>query len=185
MQHPSCDGFRRKCVLLETTGKRDPDDVWPRRHLWNRRYQPPDCLESPKHAVVRDLASLIGEPRWIAGCRLGFDLGSLGLAVNRVIAIDLSTDPLVPDFFAEISKSGDAPEEVKEFVQNKVAQTLPITMASSLFTRTKENLRQGQPTERDVLRDAYFVAAIWGLLGQQIVQREQSPESHLALGNAV
>ena len=32
--------------------------------------------------------------------------------------IDLSTDPVVREFFAEISKDGDASEEVNEFVQN-------------------------------------------------------------------
>ena len=125
-------------LLLETMGKRDQNDEWPRRHFWNRSYQPHDCLESPKNAVVGDLASLIGDQRLIVGWRLGFDLASLGLGVSRVKAIDLSTDLVVRDFFAEISKTGDAPEEVKEFVQNKVALPLPITTACSLFTGGKD-----------------------------------------------
>ena len=126
-------------------------------------------MKSPKDAVVGHLASIIGDQRLIVGLRLGFDLASLGLGVSRVMAIDLSTDPVVREFFAEISKDGDASEEVKEFVQNKVALPLPITTACGLFTGTKVNLREGPAPERDVLRDAYFVTAIWRLLGEQIV----------------
>ena len=58
-------------------------------------------------------------------------------------------------------------------------------MESTLFTETKVNLHQGPILERDVLRDAYFIAAIWRWLGEQIVQRRRSPESQLALLNAV
>ena len=35
------------------------------------------------------------------------------------------SDPVVREFFAEISKEGDVSEEVKEFVQTKVALPLP------------------------------------------------------------
>ena len=158
-------------LLLETMGKREPDDEWPRRHFWNRSYQPPDGLEMSKDVVVGHLASLIGDQRLVVGWRLGFDLASLGLGVSRVMAVDLSTDPVVREFFAEISKEGDASEEVKEFVQTKVALPLPITTACGLFTGLKVGLRYGPAPERDVLRDAYFIAAIWRLLGEQIVQR--------------
>ena len=66
-----------RVFLLETMGKRDPDDEWPRRHFWNRSYQPPDGLQSPKDAVVGYLASVIGDQRLVLGWRLGFDLASL------------------------------------------------------------------------------------------------------------
>ena len=70
-------------------------------------------------------------------------------------------------------------------MQNKVALPIPITTACALFTGSKVNLRHGPAPERDVLRDAYFIAANWRLLGEQIVQRRKSPESQLVLLNAV
>ena len=45
-------------LLLETMGKREPDDEWLRRHFWNKSYQSHDDLESPKDVVVGPLASL-------------------------------------------------------------------------------------------------------------------------------
>ena len=167
-----------RVLLFETMGKRDPDDDWPRGHFWNRSYQPPDGWECPKEAVVGHLATMIGDQRVVVGWRPGFDLASLGLAISRVMAIDLSRDPLVRDFFAEISRDSGAPEEEKVFVQAKLARPLPITKACSLFTPTKVNVPQGPLPQRDVLRDAYFVAAIWRLLGEQIVQRRRRPEWH-------
>ena len=41
-----------RVLLLETMGKREPDDEWPRRHFWNKSYQPPDDLESPKDVLL-------------------------------------------------------------------------------------------------------------------------------------
>ena len=149
-----------RVLLFETMGKRDPDDDWPRGHFWNRSYQPPDGWECPKEALVRHLAKLIGDKRLVVGWRLGFDMASLGLALSRVMAIDLSRDPLVRDFFAEISRDSGAPEEEKMVLQAKVTLPLPITKAFSLFTATKVNLRQGPVPQRDVMRHAYFVAAI-------------------------
>ena len=110
--------------------------------------------------VVGDLASLVGDQRLVVSWRLGFDLASLGLGVSRVMAVDLSTDPVVREFFAEISKDSDASEEVKEFMQNKVALPIPIITTCALFTGSKVNLRHRPAPVRDVLRDAYFIAAI-------------------------
>ena len=42
-----------------------------------------------------------------------------------------------------------------------------------------------QQFRRDVLRDAYSVAAIWRLFGEKIVEERRSVETHLALLNAV
>ena len=39
--------------------------------------------------------------------------------------------------------------------------------------------------ERDVVRDAYFIAAIWPLLGGERGERRSSVERQLALMNAV
>ena len=87
-----------RVLLLETMAKREPDHDWPRRHFWNKIYQPPDDLETSKDVVVGHLASLIGDQRLVVGWRLGFDLASLGLGVSRVMAVDLSTDPVVREF---------------------------------------------------------------------------------------
>ena len=50
-----------RVLHLETMGKRERDDEWPPRHFWNRSYHPPDELESPKEAVVGQLATLLGD----------------------------------------------------------------------------------------------------------------------------
>ena len=50
----------------------------------------------------------------------------------------------------------------------------------------KGNLRTPMPApETDVIRDAYFVSAIWRLLGAKIVESRISQETKLAILNAV
>ena len=56
-----------RMLLLETMGARARNDDWARRHFKNRRYQPPDGLESQKNAVVGLLATLIGAERLSVG----------------------------------------------------------------------------------------------------------------------
>ena len=106
------------------------------------------------------------------------------MGVNSVLPIDLSTDPDVRDFVEEISKRVDATEEVKECAKQS-CRALPITKSCGLFTGTKDNLRQRAGGERAVLRDAYFITAVWPLLGAQIMLRGRSPESQLAILHAV
>ena len=60
-----------------------------------------------------------------------------------------------------------------------------MTTACALFAGMKVNLRQAPVHDRDVLRDAYFVAAMWRLLGAKIVQRRRSQDTQLALLNAL
>ena len=93
-----------RVLLLETIGARPAGDDWARRHFKNRSYQPPDGLESPKDATLAHLATLIFDQRLVVGWRLGFDLASLGIGVNTVLAIDLSTDHMVRVFFQDLEK---------------------------------------------------------------------------------
>ena len=131
-----------RVLLLETMGARASNDDWPRRHFKNRSYQPPQGLESPKDAVVAHLATLIGDERLVVGWRLGYDLASLGLGVTRVMAIDLASDPVVRNLLQELLQTqSDVPQEVVDFLMNKPALPIPITMACALFTSNKVNLR--------------------------------------------
>ena len=124
--------------------------------------------------------------RLVVGWRLGFDLASLCLGVMSVMAIDLATNPGVRTFLQELVKvGGNVPKEVDDFILNKPAFPVPIRMACALFTGTKVNLRNEQTHERDVLRDAYIISAIWRLLGKKIVEKRTSVETHLVLLNAV
>ena len=77
------------------------------------------------------------------------------------------------------------PPEVIDFIMNKPAVPVPITMACALFTNTKVNLRNAPIHKRDVLRNAYFIAAMWRLLGANIVEKRRSVERRLVLLNAV
>ena len=102
------------------------------------------------------------------------------------MAIDLATDPVVRTFLQELVQlGGSVPKEVEDFIMNKPALPVPITMACVFFTSNKVKLRNATIPERDVLRDAYFIAAIWRLLGSKIVEQRRSVESQLALLNAV
>ena len=173
-------------LLLETMGTRASYDEGARRHFKNRSYQPPQGLESPKNAVVAHLATLIGDERLVVGWRLRYDLASLGLGVTRVMTNDLASDPVVRNFLQELLQTqSDVPQDVVDFIVNKPALPVPITMACVLFTSNKVNLRNAPIPERDVLRDAYFIAAIWRLLGAKIVEKRRSVETQLVLLNAV
>ena len=86
------------------------------------------------------------------------------------MTIDLASDPVVRNILKELQQTqDDVQHEVVDFIMNKPAQPVPITMACALFTSNKVNLRYAPIPERDVLRDAYFIAAIWRLLGAKIV----------------
>ena len=102
------------------------------------------------------------------------------------MTIDLASDPVVRNFLQELLQTqSDLPQDVVDFIMNKTALPVPITMACVLFTSNKFNLRNGPVPERDVLRDAYFIAAIWRLLGAKIVEKRRSVETQLVLLNAV
>ena len=102
------------------------------------------------------------------------------------MAIDLASDPVVRNFLQELLQTqGDVPQEVVDFLMNKPALPVPITMACALFTSNKVNLRNAPIPERDVLRDAYFISAIWRLLGAKILERRRCIDTHLVLLNAV
>ena len=58
-------------------------------------------------------------------------------------------------------------------------------MGCSLFTGTKINLRYTQTEERDVVRDSYFIAAMWRLLGTKIRASRRDEGNQMALINAV
>ena len=110
--------------------------------------------------MVAHLATLIGNERLVVGWRLGYELASLGLGITSVMSIDLATDPVVRKFLLELVQiQGNAQPELVDFVMNKPALPIPITMACALFTSIKVNLRHAKIPERDVLRDAYFIAA--------------------------
>ena len=174
-----------RVLLLETRGAPASNDDWARRHFKNRSYQPPQGLESPKNALVAHLATLIGDERFF-GWRIGYDLASLRLAVTSVMVFDLSTDPVMRNHLQKlIQAQGDLPQEVAHFIMKKPALLVPITMACGLLTSMKVTLRNAPVPERDVLRDAYFIAAMWRLLGSKIAEKRRSVETHLELLNAV
>ena len=88
----------------------------------------------------------------------------LGLGVTSVMAIDLATDPVERTFLQELVQAqGNTPQEVADFILNKPALPVPITMTCALFMSTKVDLRSRTIPERDLLRDAYFIAAMWRL----------------------
>ena len=58
-------------------------------------------------------------------------------------------------------------------------------MACALFTGNKLNLRYPEADERDVVRDASFMAAIWRLLRTKIRDRRSDSGTQMALMNAV
>ena len=68
---------------------------------------------------------------------------------------------------------------------NKPELPIPITLACSILTGNQVNLRYSQLEERDVVIDAYFIAAIWRVLGGEIRERRSRKERQLALMNAV
>ena len=121
------------------------NDDWARRHFKNRSYQPPQVLEGPKNAVVAHLTTLIGDERLVVGWRLGYDLASLGLGVTRVMTIDLASDPVVRNFLQELLQTqSDVPQDVVDFIMNKPALPVPITMACVLFTSNMPTYATGQ-----------------------------------------
>ena len=92
-------------------------------------------------------------------------MASLGLGIRSLMGIDLAREPVVRTFLQELVKvQCNAPKEVEDFILNKQALSVPIIIACALFMSTKVDL--GSPTipEREVLRDAYFISAIWSLL---------------------
>ena len=87
------------------------------------------------------------------------------------MAVDFATDPVVRTLLQELMKLRvSVPQEVVDFLLNKPALPVPITMASALFTGMKVHLCNATIPEGDVLRDAYFDSAIWRLLGKKIVE---------------
>ena len=175
-----------KVLLLETMGARAHDEDWARRHFKNRSSQPPEGLESPKDAAVAHLSTLIGDERLIVGWPLGFELASLGLGVSSILAVDLASDLDVRAFLQELVQNGvDVAKEVAHFILNNAALAIPIRMACALFPSMKVHLRHAAIPARDVLRDAYFIAAIWRLLGEKIVEERLSVGKWFPLWNAV
>ena len=174
-----------RVLLLETMGARCTVDAWSQRHFKNRSCQQPDGLESPRNAVLANLAMLIWDKRLIVSGRLGFDLASLGIGFSSVLAIDLATDQVVPAFLQDVVKLGGVAKDVEDFILRKPALPLTITVACSLFTGTNVELRYTQLPQRDVLRDAYLIVAIWRLLGVKILERRRPDRTQLALLNAV
>ena len=144
-----------RTLLLETIGARAAADERSRRHFKNRSYEPPDGLESPNQATIAHLATLIGDQCLVVGWRLVLDLASLGLGVTTVWAIDLVTDPVGGAFFQDLLKLGVLATHIEDFILAKPEHPIPITMACTLFTGIKGNLRYAQFDERDVLKDAY------------------------------
>ena len=93
---------------------------------------------------------------------------------------------MVRNFLQELLPTqSDVPQDVVDFLMDKPALSVPITMACALFTSNKVNLRNAPTPERDVLRDAYFIAEMWRQLGAKIVEKRRSEETHLVLLNAV
>ena len=80
------------------------------------------------------------------------------------MAIDLAPDRIVRAFFQNLVKLEGVAKHAEDFILHKPEVHIPITMACSLFTGKKINLRYTQAEERDVVRDAYFSSTIWGLL---------------------
>ena len=106
--------------------------------------------------------------------------------VTTVLAVDLATDPVVRTFLQEVLKLvGNVPKDVGDFILTKPALPVLIIMAFALFTGMKVHLRNGPVPQRDVLRDAYFIAGIWRFLGKKIVEVRRSVDTYLALLNAV
>ena len=136
-----------------------------RRHFKNRSYQPPDGLESPKQATVTHLVTLIGDQRLVVCWRLGFDLASLGLGITIVLAIHPATDPVVRAFFQDLVKQYGLSKTAVDFLSSTPELPLAPTLGSSIFTGNKLNLLNTQFEERDIVRGAYFLSAVWRLLG--------------------
>ena len=80
---------------------------------------------------------------------------------------------------------GKVPKELVDFILTKPTLRVPMRMACALFTGKKVNLGNSPIAERDGLRDAYFISAIWRLLGVKIVEKRKSAGTQLALLNAV
>ena len=148
-------------LLLETMGERAANAEWARRHFKNSYYQPPEGLESRNKSAVSHLPTLIGDERLIVGSRLRYDLASLGLGITSILAVDLATDPVVRTFFHELMQlGGNVPQKVAEFILNKPALPVQITMDCALFTGMQVELGNATIPKREVLRDAYLISTI-------------------------
>ena len=101
-----------------------------------------------------------------------------------MLAIDLATDPVVRAFFHDLVKEGVS-KDAEDFIVHKPEFAIPIPLACALFRGNTVNLRYTQMEERDVVRDAYFIAAIWLLLGTEIRNMPCSDEQQIALINSV
>ena len=91
-----------------------------------------------------------------------------------MLAIDLSTDPVVRAFFQDFGNDGGemkANEGCTRFRQEQFGS------ASSDHARVRDF--------RDVVREANFISAICRLLGTEIPNRRRSEERQIALINAV
>ena len=166
----------RRLLLVITIGARAQGDEWSGRHFKNWSYQPPEGFDSPKQATVAQLATLRGEQRLLVGWRFGHDLAALPLGVNPVLEIDFSTDPVVRAFFQYLGKAGGTGKEAADFLMGKPELPLPITLVCAIFTGNQVNLRYWQMEERDVVRDAYFIATIRRLLAGETRGRRSSEE---------
>ena len=102
--------------------------------------------------MVAHLATLIGDELLVVGWPLGFDLGSLGLGVTSVMALDLWTDPVVRTCMQQLVKlAGHVPQEGTDFILNKSALPVQITLDCALFTGMKVPLHNATfPRERSV-----------------------------------
>ena len=142
-------------------------------------------MESQKDATVAHMARLIGDQRLVVCWRLGFDLASLGLGITIVLAIDPATDPVVRSFFQDLVELGGVAKDAEDFILHKPELPNPFTMAYGIFTGSKINLRYTQAEERDVVGDAYFIAAICRLLRTKIRDWLRDEDAQMALMNAV
>ena len=88
-------------------------------------------------------------------------------------------------FFQDEVKKGGVEKDAEDFILRKSEFHSPITIPCAFYTGNKVNLRERQMEEPDVVRDAYFIAALWRLLGTEIINRRSSEERQLALMNAV
>ena len=121
----------------------------------------------------------------VVGWRLGFDLPSLGLGISAVLAIDLATDQVVRALLQDVRRLGGVAKDMEDFILLKPALPVPITMACALLTGTNVDLGYAQLPERDVIREAYFIAAIWRLFAPKNVERRRTDRTQLAVLNTV
>ena len=112
-----------------------------RQHPNNKEYRPPSLSQTGRSTVLRNLQSLVGNDRLIAGWETSFDLASLGIAVGWTFPVRLATDPEVRHCLLQhMGSEGNRYAPVMDdFPRVPIPITLPMEVLAKGQVTPREN----------------------------------------------